>query len=220
MRTFRLLLTAAALSTALLAQQAFSPAWFVRGELPSLPPAVVVGGGEVLVEAIINENGALIRPVLLRSTPPFSEMVLDAIRGWKFAPALSVRPDGTVGPVESGILIAGVFRPPTLIGPTLGDPPRDLRNASPNVPYPVSLISPPYPPQALMGSVILFEVLLDEAGRIRNARALLSDPGFDGAARAALLQWKFRPGSFRGRPAASTAYILFGFSPPVVSSVR
>jgi TonB family protein len=182
---------------------------------------MVVGGGEVLIEVIVDRNGAVTRPALLRSTPPYAQMILEAIGRWRFTPARAVHPDGPEGPVDSAVLIAGVYRPPTLLnGPTLGDPPKDLAAASADIPYPVSLVAPPYPPQALGGSVVLYEVQLDETGQIKDARVIGSDPGFDGAAREALLQWKFRPSSYRGRPAPAVAYVLFGFSPPVPASTR
>jgi hypothetical protein len=65
--------------------------------------------------------------------------------------------------------------------------------------------------------VVLYEVALDEAGRIRNLRAIGADSGFDGVAKDALMQWKFRGASAGGRPAPSTAYVIFGFSMPVVA---
>jgi TonB family protein len=213
----------ATLFTVVSAQErlAFSPPLLVKGDLPGPPPPNLVGGGEVLIEAIVDRSGNLTRPVMLRTTPPFTSMVLDVIGKWKFTPARAVGPDGTDGPVEAGVLIGAVYRPPTLMnGPTLGDPPRDLAIASPDVPYPVAVVTPPYPPQALSGSVVLFELTLDEGGQIKDVRAISSDPGFDSAAREALAQWKFRPSSYRGRPAPATAYVLFGFSPPVVPPAK
>jgi TonB family protein len=199
------------------ARLVFSPPLLVKGDLPGPPPPNLVGGGEVLIEAIIDRGGNLTRPVMLRTSPPFTGMVLDVIGKWKFSPARAVGPDGIEGPVEAGVLIGAVYRPPTLMnGPTIGNPPRDLAIGSADVPYPVAVVSPPYPPQALSGSTVLFEVTLDETGQIKNVRAISSDPGFDSAAREALAQWKFRPSSYRGRPAPATAYVLFGFSPPVV----
>jgi TonB family protein len=153
---------------------------------------------------------------VLRSTPPFTQMILEAIARWRFTPAQAVHPDGPSGPVESSVLVAAVYRPPILFnGPTVGELPKDVATGTANAAYPISVVAPPYPPRALTSSVVLFEVLVDETGRIRNARAIGSDPGFDNAARDALLQWQFRPSTYRGRPAPSTAYVVFGFSSPV-----
>jgi outer membrane biosynthesis protein TonB len=200
---------------------AYVPPRFLRGDLPPVSPPNVIAGGEVLIEAIVDQRGALTRPVVLRSTPPFTNMVLDAIGRWSFKPAEAPRPDNSVGPVEAAILIAAVYRPPQLTnGPTLGEPPKDISKPSTDVAYPVSVVTPSYPPQVASGlnaSVVLYEVSLDERGKITTARAVASDPGFDDASHDALMQWNFRPSTYRGRPAPAVAYVLFGFAVPVLS---
>jgi hypothetical protein len=154
----------------------------------------------------------------LRSTPPYTNIVLDAVARWHFTPA-QMRTDGKDVTVNGSVLIAAIYRPPTLMnGPTLGERPRDLANASSNSPYPVSTVVPAFPTQARMGSVLLYEVSLDEVGRIANVRGIGADPGFDSAAKDALIQWKFRGGSVAGRPAASTVYVVFGFASPVIGA--
>jgi hypothetical protein len=66
----------------------------------------------------------------------------------------------------------------------------------------------------------LFEVLLDDAGQMRGARAFGPLAGFEDAARDALAKMRFRGAIHRGRPVPSVTYVLFGFRPPVVSSMR
>jgi TonB family protein len=210
----------AALSTLVSAQQpSYVPPRLVHGELPAQAPVTVVAGGEVLIEATVDEFGTLIRPIVLRSTPPFSDLVLDVVTRWRFTPARVITPDRKELPAEGTVLIAAIYRPPTLMnGPTVGNPPRDLAVASPNAPYPVSTVGPTYPPQALSSSTVMFEVSLDEAGHVTNARAVASDPAFDAAARDALAQWKFRGASLKGRPVPSTAFVIFSFSQPVTNA--
>jgi TonB family protein len=219
----RVLVAALALPAALPAQQRppFSPPRIVFADLPAPPPPMAVGGGEVLVEAIIDRSGTVTRPVLLRSTPPYAQMVLDAIARWRFQPARATGPDGVDASVEAPILIAAVYRPPTLLnGPTIGEPPKDVAVASRDVAYPAGLVTPAYPPNALTATAetLLFEILLDETGGITEVRPIASNPAFESAARDALMQMRFRPGLARGRSAPSTAYVLFGFRPPVVIS--
>ncbi len=219
----RAAVVALTLPTALAAQQPslFTPPRIARSEVPAPPAPTVVGGGEVLIEAIIDRSGLVTRPVLLRSTPPYAQLVLDAVVRWRFMPATLRDPKGIVNTVEAPVLIAAVYRPPAMFnGPTAGEPPRELRVASGDVPYPSALISPGYPPNAVnaVGAVVLFEVMLDEGGQIRQAVPIATDPAFEGAAWDALKQWRFRPALVRGRPAPATAYVLFGFRPPVLSS--
>jgi len=208
---------ALALSAVVSAQQpSYTPPHLVRGDLPSLPPPTVVGGGEVLIEATVDQSGALTRPVVLRTTPPYTNIVLDAITRWRFTPA-QTKTDGKEAPVNGSVLIAAIYRPPTLMnGPTLGERPRDLSIASSSSPYPVSTVPPAFPPQARSGSVLLYEVPLDENGQVANIRGVGADPGFDAAAKDAIIQWKFRGASFGGHSVPSTAYVIFGFQPPVV----
>lgn len=170
-----------------------------------------------MIEMGVDQGGALAHPIVLRSTPPFTNLVLDAVSRWSFAPARGTV-DGKATVVDSAVLIAAVYRPPTLMnGPTLGEQPRDLANASSNAPYAVSTAAPSYPPQAQMGAVLLYEISLDEAGQIRKMGAVASNPAFDAAARDALAQWRFRGAALQGRPVPSTAYVIFAFSQPVMS---
>ena len=74
---------------------------------------------------------------------------------------------------------------------------------------------PNYPPQARDGGVVLFEVALNEAGGVTDTRGVVSTGGFESASREALAKWRFRGGSYRARPVPTTAYVLFGFRPPV-----
>ena len=215
---FALALTLAA-SAAAQTSLSYSPPRLVRGDLPAVAPPNVVGGGQVVIEAIVDRRGMLTRPVIVRSTPPFSNLLLDAIGRWTFKPAEALRDDNTTGPVDATVLIAAVYRPPTVVnGPTLGEVPKDVAKASTEVPYPTSLVSPPYPVKALHASIVLFEVLLDERGKMTDARAIGSEPGFESAARDALMQWTFSPATYRGRPAPAVAYIVFGFAEPVVGT--
>ena len=214
------------LSPALAAQpqSTFVPPRISSAALPVPPPLTVAGGGEVLIEAIIDRSGAVTRPVLLRSTPPYAQYMLDAIARWRFLPARTATPTTPDTPVDAPVLIAAVYRPPAMFNAvTVGESPKNLAVPSAEVAFPVALISPGYPPTAANSvtvSMVLFEVSLGENGEMKEARTIATDPAFESAARDALRQWRFRPALFRGRPAAAKAYVLFGFRPPVVSSVR
>ena len=198
---------------------AFTPPRLLKAELPALPAPTIVGGGDVLIEAIVDRTGALTRPVVLRGTPPYTNMVLEAVATWRFDPAHVRATDGAETTVEMPVAIAGVFRPPILMNaPTIGEPPKNFSKPSTDVAYPISTELPNYPPQARDGGIVLLEVALNEAGAITDARGVASTGGFESASREALAKWRFRGGSFRARPVSATAYVLFGFRAPVVSS--
>jgi hypothetical protein len=122
--------------------------------------------------------------------------------------------------VEGTVLVAALYRPPTLTNePTVGEPPRDLAAPSAEAAFPVAMVTPTYPVRAANGlspSVLMYEVSLDERGKITDVRGLVSDPGFDSVARDALLQWTFRSATYRARPAPAVVYVVFGFSVPVL----
>ena len=206
------------LSCALVAQQPppFSPPKTQRVEVPSLPGPHVVAGGEVVIELTVDRGGVPRRPIVLRSTPPYTQMVLDAVMQWQFAPARALNTEGGEVPVEGRVLVVAVYRPPSFLnGPTLGEPPVQLSPASEDVASPSAIVAPVYPVKSLGQGVMLFELLIDAQGRVAESSALASTPGFEEVARDALRQWTFKPALYRGRPAAASTYVLFGFVPPL-----
>ena len=91
----------------------FIPARLLTAELATLPVTTTVGGGEVLIEAIVDRNGLLTRPIILRGTPPYTQLVFDAIRRWRFTPARTVGLDGVERTVEMPVSIGAAYRAPT-----------------------------------------------------------------------------------------------------------
>jgi len=197
-------------------QLKFTPPRLLTGELSVLPAPTIIGGGEVLIEGTVDRGGLLTRPIVLRGTPPYTQMVLDAVSSWRFEPARIVGPDGIETAVEMPVAIGAVYRPPILMNaPTIGEPPKDWSKPSADVAYPISIEPPNYPPLARDGGVVLLEVTLDESGGVTETRGIASTGGFESASREALAKWRFRGGTYRARPVAATAYVLFGFRPPV-----
>lgn len=195
----------------------FTPPVLMSGDPPGLPGPTVVAGGEVLIEATVDKSGALVHPIVLRTTAPFTNMLLDAISRWRFVPAHAPDRDGRDQLVESQVLVGAAYRPPTLLnGPTLGTPPADVARPSAGTPYPVSTSSPSQPPQIISGGVVMMELSLDEAGVTTGIRMVGGSPSFDAAARSALAGWKFRGATLDGRAVPSTAYVVMGFPLPVI----
>ncbi len=197
-------------------QLKFTPPRLLTGQLSALPASTIIGGGEVLIEATVDRSGLLTRPIVLRGTPPYTQMVLDAASSWRFEPARAGGPDGIEHTVEVPVSIGAVYRPPILMNaPTVGEPPKDWSRPSGDLAYPISTESPNYPPLARDGGVVLLEVTLNESGGVTETRGIASTGGFESASREALAKWRFRGGTYRARPVPSTAYVLFAFRPPV-----
>ena len=193
-----------AVAVAVSAQQAFSPAQLQTGTVPPLP-ALAVGGGQVLLEVSVGTDGRVTDVKPLRTTPPFTEMLTQAVRGWRFRPAEDVdssRPgdtrSGPPAPVASKVLVAGVFRPPALSMPTLGEAPKEGAPASDDTAFPLTISPPAFPPQAIRGGVVLLEARVDRGGEVGAIKVLRSSAPFDDAARGAVSDWIFRPARVHG----------------------
>ncbi|MEO8679994.1 MAG: TonB family protein [Vicinamibacterales bacterium] len=194
-----------------------SPAHYQSGGVPALP-ALAVAGGEVMLEVDVAADGRVASVTPLRVTPPFTDAVVNAVRGWRFQPAEQDAPlrPGQTGkpprvPVPSKVLVAAVFRAPALTGPTLGQLPAEVRAASAEVAFPLATTIPSFPPNARGSGVVLLEGKVDGAGAVTSSRVIRSAAAFDDPARQALQQWRFRPAR-----RAANVYVIFGFPEPIV----
>jgi len=206
------------------AQEGFSPARYQAGAVPDLPVRAV-GGGQVFVELMVGRDGRVTAANPLRTTPPFTTFVLDAVRGWRFRPAEEDAPStpGAAGvrrrtPVATTVLVAAAYRAPAMNVPTLGEMPKDVASGSEETPFPLTTTVPPFPPLARGSGVVLLEVNVDRGGAVEDATVIRSAPPFDEPARAAVRQWRFRPARVGGAPVSTLAYVVFGFPQPVVGA--
>src|SRR5262249_34149817 len=150
-------------------------------------------GGEVLLEGTVGTDGGVVGVRPLRTTPPFTEMLTQAVRGWRFSPA-----QDSSRAVESKVLVAGLFRPPPLWGPTPGQPPAQVAPPSDDIALPLRMVTPDFPSEALRGDVVLLEARVDGRGVPRDIDVLRSAAPFDDEASGALSDWAFRPARIRG----------------------
>ncbi|HEV8319271.1 MAG TPA: energy transducer TonB [Vicinamibacterales bacterium] len=200
----------------------FMPAQYRDGALPQIP-IQAVGGGEVFVELSVNSSGVVSGVRTLRATAPFAAAVNEAVRGWQFRSAEEEiaseagRPVElqTRKPVESTVLVAGIFRPPTLNTPTLGEPPRNVASASNETPFPLTTVMPRYPPLARDSGIVLVEARVDAGGGVADVKVIRSARPFDEPALDAARRWTFRPARVRGTAVPTLAYIAFAFRQPV-----
>ena len=208
-------------SAAVPAQLRFTPARYVGGDLPALP-VLAVSGGEVFLEVRVAADGHVDAIRTLRTTPPFTDAVIQAVRGWRFKPAAEIvpppngRPEAPPQPVPGSVFVAAMFSPPALNGPTLGRPPQDVASASPDTPLPMVATPAPYPPRAIGNGTVLVEVTIDRAAALTDARVIVSSPAFDAAALAAAKSWSLLAAHRGGDWVEAHAYLVFGFQQPVV----
>jgi len=203
------------------APRVVAPASYVSGPMPALP-VMALGGGEVLVELTVSDRGAVVAVRTLRETVPFTALVVDAVRTWRFSPAEELLDPSARKPgepptrsIESKVVVAALFRPPSAyVGATLGEPGTDVQSPSDESPFPISMIVPTLLPLAYDPGVVMTEARVDRTGTVTEAKVKNSWPPFDGAALDAARQWKFRPARAGGASATSRAYLIFGFRRP------
>lgn len=225
MRTL-VLIAISVFAVALSAQDSFSPAQYQTGAVPTLPP-LAVGGGQVLLEVSVSTDGRVTEVRPLRTTPPFTEMLTQAVRDWRFRPAeeaAAAAPgadsrSAARTPVDSKVLVVGVFRPPALNMPTLGEAPKEGAPASDDTAFPLTITPPAFPPQAIRGGVVLLEARVDRGGQATDIKLLRSSAPFDDAARHVVSDWVFRPARIHGSYTPSFVYVVLGFAAPTSMGV-
>jgi TonB family protein len=172
-------------------------------------PVLAVSGGEVFLEVLVTADGRVAAVDVLRTTPPFTEALVDAVRRWQFTRAVAPQTG------SSRVFVAGIFAPPVLQGPTLGEPPHDFGAPHEDVPSPIFWTRAAYPPNATGAGAVLIETIIGDSAHPIDTRVVLSAPGFDEAALDTARSWSFRPARRDGQVVATHAYIVFGFRPPV-----
>ena len=209
----------------LLGAPAFHPAKYREGALPELPPPTVVGGGEVMLELDVTSTGAVRNAKALRTTPPYTAALIAVARSWRFVPAEveNENPNQSpaelrLKPVDYTVLLASVIRAPSLVGPTLGDTPRDIGSESDTTPFPFSTVMPLFPPRARDAGIVMIETTVDAGGMATGTRIVRSSSSFDEAALTALRQWRFRPARILGSSAPTLAYVIMGFRQPALGA--
>jgi TonB family protein len=195
------------------AQADIEPARFINGALPRMPP-LAAAGGDVMLSVTVSSAGAVSAVDVLRSTPPFTDAVVSAVRTWRFSPAL----DSARKPMDTHVLVDAVIGAPSLNVPTVGTPPKDVQAPDTRVPFPSQASAPAYPVNARSEGTVLVETRVDPAGRVVGVTAVRSAPPFDTAAMDAARVWTFRPAQGAAAPPSTYAYLLFVFRQPVIGA--
>lgn len=206
-----------------LPRMAWQPARYTAGALPPVAP-LAVGGGDVMLEVALGQDGRVGAIDVLRDTPPFTEALSTAVKTWTFQPAEDVvvpepgaKPDpATKRPIASKVLVLGLFRPPALFQGTLGTTPKTLGRPSEASPAPSSdAVMPLHPPNAMFDGAVLVQLNVGVDGRVETATVVRSAPGFDQPTLEALKSLSFRPSRVHGRPATANVYVVAAFRQPV-----
>jgi len=201
-----------AAASQVLAQADIEPARFTDGSIPRMPPNAA-GAGDVLLSVAVSSTGVVGSIDVLRSTPPFTNPMIEAVRTWRFSPAL----DSIRKPMDTRVLVAAVVGAPSINVPTAGGAPTDLSTADTRVPFPAQTNAPAYPVNARFEGSVLVETRVDPTGHVVGVTAIRSSPPFDTPALDAARSWTFRPAHDPAAPPSTYAYLLFVFRQPVMA---
>jgi TonB family protein len=201
----------AALTISVLAQADIEPARFAGGAIPTVP-VLMTAGADVIVSAAVSDAGGVTTVDVLRTTPPFTDAVVQAVQTWRFTPAL----DSDRKPMNTRVLVEAIARPPSLNTPTIGTPPKDIAAPDPRVPFPAQTQTPLYPVNAHVEGTVVVETRVDATGHVVGVTVVRSSPPFDTPALDAARSWTFRPAQGPGAPASTYAYLIFVFRQPIV----
>jgi len=205
------------------AQVQYRPADFAGGSLPPGASPMVAGGGEVALEVAVAADGSVTNVTVLRTTPPYTDALVGAVRGWRFKPAERLLPARAASappawqPVAGKVLVAEVVTAPALLGPTLGELPKDMARESDDSPSPLSMPGPRFPASARDEGTVLVRAAIGLDGRVTDARAIRSAGALDSSALEAARAWSFRPPRLDGFSVPSVAFLVFGFRQPVLT---
>jgi TonB family protein len=199
------------------------PAQFLDGDLPPLP-VVMLAGGQVFLELVIDLDGRVAGIKVLRASPPLTSLVTTAVRSWRFEPSRTTIETVTESirfsvatPRIGRVFVGAIFRPPSLDAPTLGREPAEGDPADPETPFPTAVVTPPFAPSAFGGGIVLTEVHVETDGTVSDVCVLGSAPPFDSAAVEAARKLRFRPAVVAGKAVPAYAYLLFGFPAPITT---
>ena len=100
--------------------------------------------------------------------------------------------------------------------------PRAQEGYSP--PVPLSLVSTPYPPQALFGGEVVLDAVVDASGEMTELTVVSGQSPFLGPVLDAVRTWSFEPARLNGNPVEGRLSIVFQFPqsyvPPLTSQER
>jgi TonB family protein len=188
--------------------QSFEPAKFMSGGIEGIPYRSFAAG-MVVLEVSVNAQGRVTGARTLEAVEPFTDVMTSSVRGWSFEPARENRVR-----TESRVLVMGFFRPAMLLPPAPDGFREPDAEPSEDVPFPLSIDVPPYPPNAIGSHYVLVEIEVGEGGSVTSAQVRSPTSGFDSAAVDAARGWKFQPASRDGRPAPTLAYLIVAFRQP------
>jgi Gram-negative bacterial TonB protein C-terminal len=200
------------------ANQSFAQALFKPPEVTlasDIPyPIQSIADGVVVLDASLNDKGALTGITAVRDVPSLTSPAISAIRPWKFSPATRL---GKPEPSTMRVVVA--FRPRSYFAadPSFtpvdspGDPNRvDQGYVPPGI---VSVAYPQYPINAAAPGTVVIQVTVGKSSAINHLKVVRDLPPFTQFALSGANKWRFQAATLDGKPVASNLAVAFVFAP-------
>jgi outer membrane biosynthesis protein TonB len=194
-------------------------------QAPFKPPEVIsasdilfpiqsIADGVVVLDASLDDKGAITGITVVRDVPSLTSPAISAIRTWKFSPA--TRPGK---PEPSTMRVAVVFRPRSYFAAdpsftpiySAGDTNRVNQSYVP--PGLVSVTYPQYPINAAVPGTVVIHVTVGKSSAIQHLKVVRDLPPFTQLALSAARKWRFQAATLDGKPVVSNLAIAFVFPP-------
>jgi TonB family protein len=182
--------------------------WLMLGLLPEVdpefPPNSVLGG--TVVAELHFVAGGVKNVKILSGDGPFVNSCKSALEKWH-----------TDSKLESDELIIVHFRQPYLF--YLSNPREEIHAAKPkkSLPYPIYIVQPSYPPDALAQGSVVLQLDISAEGQISDVHIVKSLGVLTQTSIDAVRQWKFAPArDTRGNATASHAYAVLVYRFPLI----
>jgi outer membrane biosynthesis protein TonB len=200
------------------ANHSFAQAPFKPPEVTSasdIPfPIQSIADGVVVVDASLDDKGAITGTSVVRDVPSLTSPAISAIRTWKFSPAMRL---GKSEP--STMRVAVVFRPRSYLAaapsftpiPLEGDP--NLVGQRYIPPGIVSVTYPEYPINAAATGTVVIQVRVGKSSAVQHLKVVRDLPPFTQFALSGANKWRFQAATLEGKPVASDLAIAFVFPP-------
>lgn len=189
-------------------QQSYEPPKLQGGMIKS-QRIMTTTAGMVLLDLTVSERGLVTNTRVIKDVPPYGDLTKASISSWRFEPGRLNRVA-----TDSRILVVGLYRPPSVLFPVPATPTAPPPDSDDEIPFPIEIVVPPYPPNRIGSANVLVEVDVDERGSVTSAVTLTQETGFDDAAESTARGWKFRPAMEGRNPVRSRVYMIVSFRQP------
>lgn len=165
-----------------------------------------------MVAALDVRAGAVSRVEILGGSEPFAAATRQALAAWRFPPSVA----------RARVAVVVCFSSPNLVAATRrAEYALPSARSGPEMPFPLRIVEPGYPPNASGGGAVTLRLQVDAAGAVRKVESIKTLGSFTEAATAAVSKWRFAPAvDAESRAHEAEALAVMVFRPPVIAPQR